>query len=85
MISQKERQQLIIAGLAGVIVAGLLASLIFHGVSGKGTNVPVPEMISSDFPAVGGDSHYQKIFNSKALDPTQAVQLGSQNGQPFGQ
>ncbi len=78
--------QLIILVAVGSAVFGLIIAHFSFGSGGhRQTSAPSAEAISSDFPSVSGDSRYKAIFNPGALDPTQLIQLGGQNGQPFGQ
>jgi hypothetical protein len=69
----------VIWGIISIVVSGL----IFKSPV-KNAKVPIVKPISTSFPQVKTDSNYQAIFNDKALDPTQLIQIGSsQNTTPF--
>lgn len=82
-MSRKDKRLLILAIVLSALIASLFSKVLFRSVSHT-IKVPEVEAVSADFPSVSGDTTYKRIFNAQALDPTQAVQLGSQNGQPFG-
>lgn len=65
------------------ILSYIIAGFIFK-VPAKNAKAPAVESINQNFPDVANDSSYASIFNDKALDPTQPVQIGnSNNSQPF--
>jgi hypothetical protein len=71
-----------VAAIWGII--SIVASGIIFKSPVKNARVPVVEPISTNFPQVSTDSNYKAIFNAKALDPTQLIQIGnSQNDTPF--
>lgn len=82
-MGQKEIAKLVmVAGAAGLISI-LIAGAIFKS-GHQPTTVPVVQSISADFPDVNNDPNYKTIFNTKALDPTQLINISSsQNKAPF--
>jgi|GEM_PF-570142 len=70
-----------IAAMVSIILAGK----IFGG-SAKKHNLTAPEVqtISSSFPDLKNDPTYKAVFNSNALNPTQLIQIGTnQNTSTF--
>jgi hypothetical protein len=82
-----KREDIIKIGLvAGIsaIISLFIAGAIFNSPTKHNQKVPVVTPISTSFPDVSNDPNYTGIFNNKALDPTQPVQIGnSQNSSPF--
>ena len=73
----------LVAGMSAVISL-VIAAAIFNSPAQHNRRVPVVQPISTSFPDVANDPNYNTIFNSKALDPTQPIQIGnSQNTSPF--
>jgi len=73
--------------IAIVIVAATLSyvvsSTLFKS-SQQQDSVPVIEKLSSTFPDPANDPAYQGFFNTNAIDPAQAAQIGNQhNNSPF--
>jgi hypothetical protein len=67
------------------IFSFILAGKIFGG-SAKKHNLKAPQVdtISSSFPDIKNDSTYNSVFNSNALNPTQLIQIGTnQNDSSF--
>jgi hypothetical protein len=67
------------------VISIILAGKIFGG-SAKKHNLTAPEVqpISSNFPDMKNDSSYNSVFNSNALNPTQLIQIGTnQNSSSF--
>lgn len=70
---------IIVVGIVSYIVVGFIFK-----VPSKNAKAPVVEAINQNFPDVASDPAYTSIFNDKALDPTQPVQIGpSNNNRPF--
>jgi hypothetical protein len=67
-----------IFGVAAAIVSYIVASSVFKPPAGS-TQVPEVSAINPNFPDIKNDSKFNTIFNNQALDPTQPVQIGSQN------
>jgi hypothetical protein len=65
-------------GIVAAAISFIIASSVFKPPAGS-TKVPQVSAIDPNFPDVKNDSSYNTIFNSKALDPTQPVQIGNQN------
>ena len=82
-----KRKDLMTIGLIAFIAAIMsfvFAQLIFSTPAGRSSSVPVAPVISGALPNVRTDQSYQNIFNSKALDPAQPIQIGgNQNAAPF--
>ncbi len=73
----------VVAGISALISV-VIAGAIFNSPAKHDKKVPVVSTISTTFPDVANDPNYNGIFNSKAIDPTQPVQIGnSQNTSPF--
>lgn len=65
-------------GFVAAIASFVVANSVFKPPTGS-TKVPVVTAIDPNFPDVKNDSKYNAIFNKRALDPTQPVQIGNQN------
>lgn len=82
-MKSKDWAMVAIFGFVAAIVSFLVASSVFKPPAGS-TEVPVVQAIDPNFPDVKNDSQYSAFFNTKALDLTQPVQIGSQNNSgPF--
>lgn len=69
----------IVVGILSYIIAGFIFKM-----PTKNAKAPVIQSVNQSFPDVASDPTYTSIFNDKALDPTQTVQIGnSNNNQPF--
>jgi hypothetical protein len=83
-VKRKELLNLLAVVIATAIFSFVIASFLFGSQSKRGTAVPVVQPISSTLPDIQNDPNYSFIFNNKALDPTQPIQIGtSQNNTPF--
>lgn len=72
-----------VVAFVAAIISYILAGAVFKPVEGS-TQVPEVSAIKPSLPDVKNDSAYNVIFNNKALDPTQPVQIGNQNNNvPF--
>ncbi len=70
----------VIAALISFVVAGAL----FNSPSKHNATAPNVQAITSSFPDVKNDPSYNFFLNTKALDPTQPIQIGnSSNNAPF--
>lgn len=82
-MKQKDIASLVAVGLAAAVFS-LFASKLLFSSGQKPSKVPVVQAVSPEFPDVKNDSAYTPIFNNKALDPTQLIQIGNtQNNTPF--
>ena len=82
-MKQKDIAVIILVAFAAGIVSFIVARVVFKPPQGS-TQVPVVTAIDPNFPDVKNDSKYNSIFNAKALDPTQPVQIGNNNNNvPF--
>ncbi len=82
-MKQKDLLTLIVVGIITAIFSSVLSMLLF---SPPKHNAKAPEVnvISNKMPDIKNDPDYNVIFNDKALDPTQPVQIGgNQNETPF--
>jgi hypothetical protein len=83
-MKRKELLNLLAVIIATAIFSFVIATILFGSQSKRGTAVPVVQPISSTLPDIQNDPNYNFIFNTKALDPTQPIQIGnSQNNTPF--
>lgn len=82
-----KQKELLIIGMTAFVAAIFsifLSGILFGSPKKNPIKVPVVEKISSNFPVVQNDENYKPIFNDKALNPTQLIQIGgSSNTQPF--
>lgn len=82
-----KQKDLLLIGLVAFIAAILsfvISGAIFGSPKKNPIKVPVVTPISTNFPDVQNDQSYQSFFNSKALDPTQLIQIGNNNNtSPF--
>ena len=84
MRKDKDNSVFMLAGVAAVIVGFIAASMFVHAPKKGSLKVDVVPAIPASFPDVKNDSTYSNYLNNKALDPTQAIQLGnSSNETPF--
>lgn len=82
-MKHKSTLSLVLTVLVVGILSYVMAGFVFK-VPAKNAKAPVVESLNQNFPDVTGDPAYTSIFNNKALDPTQTVQIGnSNNNQPF--
>ena len=82
-MKSKDIAVIAVFGLIAAVVSYVVANSVFKPPAGS-TKVPEVSAINPNFPDVRNDSNYNTIFNNKALDPTQPVQIGSQNNKvPF--
>lgn len=79
----KQKDIAVIVAVAGIstIIAFVLGNTLLGGTADRQTAVKVVDSVSSSFPAA--DSKY---FNASSINPTQSVQIGSNNNpKPFSQ
>jgi hypothetical protein len=82
-MKRKDLSKVVVVAVIWGIISIILSGLVFKAPV-KNAKVPVVTPISTNFPQVNGESDYQAIFNTNALDPTQLIQIGnSQNNTPF--
>lgn len=83
-MKRKDIIVLVVIGLIAALISSFIAGKVFTPPAARETKVPTSGAISSTFPDIQNDTDYQPIFNDKALDPTQLIQIGtSQNQQAF--
>ena len=74
---------LIIIGLVSAVIAYIVSGVLFKA-NDRAEKVPTVESINQNFPDIRNDADYKVIFNDKALDATQPVQIqGNNNTNPF--
>ena len=82
-MKKKRNFSLVFLALVVAIVSYIVSGIIFKSPI-KNATAPLISPVDQSFPDVIGDPAYSSIFNDKALDPTQPVQIGgSSNKQPF--
>lgn len=81
-MKRKDLATLIGVLIISVIVSVIAASLVFGSSSSHQQDVPVVDRITPDFP-VSEVQGKDKQFNSQAIDPTQFIQIGNPNSNPF--
>ena len=77
----KQKDIAVIIAVAGIstILAIVVAGLIFKSPDKQGTKVMVLDSVSAEFPVAD-----TAFFNTKSIDSTQTVTIGSNNNvQPF--
>jgi hypothetical protein len=80
------KDKIVLIGVAIVtgIISLIVANALFSSPTKHDSMGPVVETIPSNLPDIKNDSNYNSFINSKALDPTQPVQIGNtQNKNPF--
>jgi hypothetical protein len=83
-MTQKDKITLIIVTLVTAVISFVISRSIFNSPAKHTETAPVVKAISNTLPDVRNDSNYNTFLNSKALDPTQPIQIGgSQNTTPF--
>lgn len=83
-MKRKEITVLVFVGVVAAIMSLVISNSLFSSDSKRTSKVPVVESINSTLPDLKNDSAYSSVFNEKALDATQPVQIGnSQNPDPF--
>jgi hypothetical protein len=71
--------------IVATVFSSIVASKIFNSTSKHNLKAPEVQTIDSNFPDVKNESSYSSFFNEKALDPTQLIQIGTnQNLSTFG-
>lgn len=83
MKADKDNSMFLLAGLVAVIVGFILSAALVHSPKTGSVKVELVPSIPASFPDVKNDPTYSNFMNPQALDPTQAIQLGSSNTTPF--
>lgn len=73
-MKQKDVALIIVIAFISAVVSFFASRLLFASPQNMQQQAPVVPVISDNFPAP--DSHY---FNSKAIDPTQLIQIQNNN------
>ncbi len=83
-MKRKDLITLVFVALLSAVVSLVISNIFFGGGGNKKGSAPVVEKIEPTFPDVANDSEYNSFLNTRALDPTQPVQIGNnQNTAPF--
>jgi hypothetical protein len=84
-MKQKDYLTLGIIIFVAAVFSIILAGKIFGGaVSKHNLSAPDVQPISSNFPDIKNDPTYNSVFNNNALNPTQLIQIGTnQNPSTF--
>lgn len=85
-MKRKDLITLVFVAILSGIVSLVISNMFFGGAGNKKASAPIVEEIEPTFPDVANDSAYNSFLNTRALDPTQPVQIGNnQNTAPFNQ
>jgi hypothetical protein len=84
-MKQKDYITLGIIIFISAIFSFILAGKLFGGAAKKhDLKAPVVQAISGNFPDIKNDPAYNTVFNNNALNPTQLIQIGTnQNPSTF--
>lgn len=78
-MKQKDIALIIVIAVVAAVVSFVASGIIFVTPSNRQQKVEVAPVITSNFPTLS-----TKYFNSKSIDPTQTIQIGtSTNPTPF--
>jgi hypothetical protein len=77
-MKQKDIILLISALVVGVILSFVANNYLFSNAANSNTQVDVVPIIHTGFPMPSN-----KYFNHQAVDPTQTINISSNNSQPF--
>lgn len=70
--------------IIAAIISSFVAGKIFNSNHQRNEKAAVVEPISESLPDVNNTKDFQAFYNSKALNPTQLIRIGtSQNNTPF--
>lgn len=81
-----KQKDIITLAIVGVITAifSMVVSMLVFSPPKHNAKAPIVESVSNSMPDIKNDPDYNTIFNDKALDPTQPVEIGgNQNTAPF--
>ena len=82
-MKSKDIATLVVVGVITALFSAVVSMLLFSPPK-HDAKAPEVEVISNKMPDIKNDPDYNVIFNDKALDPTQPVQIGgNQNSAPF--
>jgi hypothetical protein len=84
-MKQKDYMTLVVIVIVATIFSIVLAGKIFGGSAQKhDLKAPEVQAISGSFPDVKNDTTYNSVFNANSLNPTQLIQIGTnQNNSTF--
>jgi hypothetical protein len=81
-----QKKDIVTLAVVGGITAifSMVVSMLVFSPPKHDAKAPAVQVISNHMPDIKNDPDYNTIFNDKALDPTQPVQIGgNQNASPF--
>lgn len=82
-MKQKDIVTLVLVGAITALFSMVVSILVFSPPK-HNAKAPTVAPISNSMPDIKNDPDYNNIFNDKALDPTQPVEIGgNQNSAPF--
>jgi hypothetical protein len=82
-MKQKDILTLVVTGVITAIFSSIVSMVVFSPPK-HDAQAPAVEAISNSMPDIKNDPDYNSIFNDKALDPAQPVQIGgNENTTPF--
>jgi hypothetical protein len=71
--------------ILATMFSSIISSKVFNSTSKHNLTAADVQTIDSSFPDIKHDSNYSSFFNANALDPTQLIQIGTnQNLSTFG-
>lgn len=83
-MKRKDILYLGVVAFVAAIITYFMAGLVFSAQQKRTATVPIVGSIDSNFPDIKNNPSYKSIFNDKALNPTQSIQIGNgQNTAPF--
>lgn len=82
-MKQKDIVTLVLVGAITALFSVVVSMLVFSPPK-HDAKAPTVQPISNSMPDIKNDPSYNTIFNDKALDPSQPVEIGgNQNTAPF--
>ena len=76
-MKQKDYMTLGIIIFIATIFSVILSGKIFSSTKNHDLKAPEVQEISSQFPDIKNDPAYNTVFNNNALNPTQLIQIGT--------
>jgi hypothetical protein len=76
-MKQKDILALVVIGIVATVFSSIIASKIFSSSSQHKLKAPTVQAIDSSFPDIKNDTAYKGVFNNNALDPSQLIQIGT--------
>jgi hypothetical protein len=76
-MKQKDILALVVIGIVATVFSSLIASKVFSTSNKHKLKAPEVQTIDSSFPDIKNDTAYKGIFNNNALNPSQLIQIGT--------